>query len=47
VEWLDSPEKAKLDRSNPQVDTNYVVRFTALEYSTSLLCLVDGTDSPI
>jgi 7-cyano-7-deazaguanine reductase len=37
VEWPDSPEKAKLDRvANPQADTNYVVRFTAPEFT--VLC---------
>src|SRR5437588_10898961 len=41
VEWPDSPEKAKLDRvPNPQADTNYVVRFTAPEFTS--LCPVTG-----
>jgi 7-cyano-7-deazaguanine reductase len=41
VEWPDSPEKAKLDRvPNPQGDTNYVVRFTAPEFTS--LCPVTG-----
>ena len=41
VEWPDSPEKATLDRvPNPQADTNYVVRFTAPEFTS--LCPVTG-----
>src|SRR5688572_32190541 len=41
VQWPDSPEKAKLDRvPNPQKDTNYVVRFTAPEFTS--LCPVTG-----
>ena len=41
VEWPDSPQKAKLDRvPNPQADTNYVVRFTAPEFTS--LCPVTG-----
>jgi len=41
VEWPDSPEMAKLDRvPNPQSDTNYVVRFTAPEFTS--LCPVTG-----
>ena len=41
VEWPDSPEKATLDRvPNPQKDTNYVVRFTAPEFTS--LCPVTG-----
>ena len=41
VEWPDSPEKAKLDGvPNPQKDTNYVVRFTAPEFTS--LCPVTG-----
>jgi 7-cyano-7-deazaguanine reductase len=41
VDWPDSPEKAKLDRvPNPQKDTNYVVRFTAPEFTS--LCPVTG-----
>ncbi|HEY0909137.1 MAG TPA: NADPH-dependent 7-cyano-7-deazaguanine reductase QueF, partial [Bradyrhizobium sp.] len=34
VEWPQAPEQAKLDRvPNPQADTNYVVRFTAPEFT--------------
>ncbi len=41
VEWPSSPEAAKLDRvPNPQRDTNYVVRFTAPEFTS--LCPVTG-----
>ena len=41
VEWPDSPEKAQLDRvPNPQADTNYLVRFTAPEFTS--LCPVTG-----
>ena len=41
VEWPDSPEKAKLDRvPNPQADTNYLVRFTAPEFTS--ICPVTG-----
>ena len=41
VEWPDAPEKAKLDRvPNPQADTDYVVRFTAPEFTS--LCPVTG-----
>jgi 7-cyano-7-deazaguanine reductase len=41
VEWPDSPDEAKLDRvPNPQADTNYVVRFTAPEFTS--LCPVTG-----
>src|SRR6202000_1990259 len=41
VEWPDSPEKAKLDRvPNPQKGTNYLVRFTAPEFTS--LCPVTG-----
>ena len=41
VEWPDSPEKAVLDRvPNPQGSTNYVVRFTAPEFTS--LCPVTG-----
>ena len=41
VEWPDSPEKARLDRvPNPQADTNYVVRFTAPEFTS--ICPVTG-----
>src|SRR5580765_8424239 len=41
VQWPDSPEKAKLDRvPNPQGGTNYLVRFTAPEFTS--LCPVTG-----
>src|SRR6202048_5056319 len=41
VEWPASPEMAQLDRvPNPQKDTNYVVRFTAPEFTS--LCPVTG-----
>jgi 7-cyano-7-deazaguanine reductase len=41
VEWPTTPDAAKLDRvSNPQTDTNYVVRFTAPEFTS--LCPVTG-----
>jgi 7-cyano-7-deazaguanine reductase len=41
VEWPATPEQAKLDRvPNPQADTNYVVRFTAPEFTS--LCPVTG-----
>src|SRR4030088_407934 len=41
VEWPRTPEEAKLDRvPNPQSDTNYVVRFTAPEFTS--LCPVTG-----
>jgi 7-cyano-7-deazaguanine reductase len=41
VEWPDSPEKAKLDRvPNPQAGTNYLVRFTAPEFTS--ICPVTG-----
>jgi 7-cyano-7-deazaguanine reductase len=41
VEWPTTPEDAKLDRvPNPQKDTNYVVRFTAPEFTS--LCPVTG-----
>ena len=41
VEWPDAPDKAKLDRvPNPQADTNYLVRFTAPEFTS--LCPVTG-----
>jgi 7-cyano-7-deazaguanine reductase len=41
VEWPDSPEKAQLDRvPNPQADTNYLVRFTAPEFTS--ICPVTG-----
>ena len=41
VEWPDTPEKAKLDRvANPQAGTQYLVRFTAPEFTS--LCPVTG-----
>ena len=41
VEWPATPEAARLDRvANPQKDTNYVVRFTAPEFTS--LCPVTG-----
>jgi 7-cyano-7-deazaguanine reductase len=41
VEWPHTPEEAKLDRvPNPQKDTNYLVRFTAPEFTS--LCPVTG-----
>ena len=41
VEWPDSPETAKLDRvPNPQAGTNYLVRFTAPEFTS--ICPVTG-----
>ena len=41
VEWPATPDAAKLDRvPNPQKDTNYVVRFTAPEFTS--LCPVTG-----
>ena len=41
VEWPHTPEKAELDRvPNPQADTNYLVRFTAPEFTS--LCPVTG-----
>ena len=41
VEWPDSPEKATLDRvPNPQGGTNYLVRFTAPEFTS--ICPVTG-----
>lgn len=41
VEWPDTPDKARLDRvPNPQQGTNYVVRFTAPEFTS--LCPVTG-----
>lgn len=41
VAWPTSPDNAKLDRvPNPQADTNYVVRFTAPEFTS--LCPVTG-----
>jgi 7-cyano-7-deazaguanine reductase len=41
VEWPATPDEAKLDRvPNPQAGTNYVVRFTAPEFTS--LCPVTG-----
>src|SRR5271167_3556066 len=41
VEWPTRPDAAKLDRvPNPQRDTDYVVRFTAPEFTS--LCPVTG-----
>ena len=41
VEWPQTPDQARLDRvPNPQKDTNYVVRFTAPEFTS--LCPVTG-----
>jgi 7-cyano-7-deazaguanine reductase len=41
VEWPHTPDEAKLDRvPNPQKDTNYVVRFTAPEFTS--LCPITG-----
>ena len=41
TKWPDSPEKAVLDRvPNPQAGTDYVVRFTAPEFTS--LCPVTG-----
>jgi len=41
VEWPATPEQAKLDRvPNPQAGTNYVVRFTAPEFTS--LCPITG-----
>ena len=41
VEWPATPDAAQIDRvSNPQQDTNYVVRFTAPEFTS--LCPVTG-----
>src|ERR1700687_2827427 len=41
VEWPKTPDEAKLDRvPNPQNDTNYLVRFTAPEFTS--LCPVTG-----
>jgi 7-cyano-7-deazaguanine reductase len=41
VEWPHSPDEAQIDRvPNPQRDTNYVVRFTAPEFTS--LCPVTG-----
>jgi len=44
VEWPTTPDAAKLDRvPNPQRDTNYVVRFTAPEFTS--LCPLGGIES--
>ena len=41
VEWPATPDAAQIDRvPNPQKDTNYVVRFTAPEFTS--LCPVTG-----
>src|ERR1700761_3310815 len=41
VDWPTSPETAQIDRvPNPQKDTDYVVRFTAPEFTS--LCPVTG-----
>src|ERR1700753_4424818 len=41
VEWPQTPGEAKLDRVvNPQADTNYMVRFTAPEFTS--LCPITG-----
>jgi 7-cyano-7-deazaguanine reductase len=41
VAWPETPDAAKLDRvPNPQADTNYLVRFTAPEFTS--LCPVTG-----
>jgi 7-cyano-7-deazaguanine reductase len=41
VAWPQTPDEAKIDRvPNPQADTNYVVRFTAPEFTS--LCPVTG-----
>src|SRR5579872_1551660 len=41
VEWPATPDAAKLDRvANPQRDTDYVVRFTAPEFTS--LCPITG-----
>ena len=41
VEWPKTPDEAKLDRvPNPQKDTDYLVRFTAPEFTS--LCPVTG-----
>src|SRR5262249_62304755 len=41
VEWPDRPEKAVLDRvPNPQAGTDYLVRFTAPEFTS--LCPITG-----
>jgi 7-cyano-7-deazaguanine reductase len=41
VEWPRTPDEAQIDRvPNPQADTNYVVRFTAPEFTS--ICPVTG-----
>ena len=41
VQWPHAPDQAQIDRvANPQADTNYVVRFTAPEFTS--LCPVTG-----
>src|ERR1700675_3608945 len=41
VEWPATPDAAQIDRvPNPQKDTNYVVRFTAPEFTS--LCPITG-----
>ena len=41
VEWPQTPAEAKLDRvANPQAGTNYMVRFTAPEFTS--LCPITG-----
>ena len=41
VEWPKTPEEAQIDRvPNPQSDTDYLVRFTAPEFTS--LCPVTG-----
>jgi 7-cyano-7-deazaguanine reductase len=41
VEWPKTPDEAQLDRvPNPQSDTNYLVRFTAPEFTS--ICPVTG-----
>ena len=41
VKWPQSPDQAKLDTvANPHADTDYVVRFTAPEFTT--LCPITG-----
>jgi 7-cyano-7-deazaguanine reductase len=41
VEWPQTPDEAQIDRvPNPQKDTNYVVRFTAPEFTS--ICPVTG-----
>ena len=41
MEWPHTPDEAQLDRvPNPQADTNYLVRFTAPEFTS--ICPVTG-----